>query len=166
MLRERFVACFTIALAFHVAAVYSAEPYIAENAPADCDGTFSAIDLEAIVKEMAPKALEGWPSAKARYLAGLPERHSLFVTILLTGDSGQLEYLFVAVDGLENDEIRGRVWNEVRQIKDLYHGASIALPEDSISDWLITKPDGTEEGNLIGKYMDTLAECRSKTTEP
>jgi hypothetical protein len=166
MLREHFLACFCVALAFCAAAARAAEPHIAENAPVDCDGSFKANRLDEIVKELAPKALEGWPSAKARFLAGLPERHSLFVTILLTGDRGQLEYLFVAVDRIENNDIHGRVWNEVRQIKYLYHGAPIALPEDSISDWLITKPDGTEEGNLIGKYMDTLAECRPKTTEP
>jgi hypothetical protein len=39
------------------------------------------------------------------------------------------------------------------------------LPEQPIRDWMITNPDGTEEGNLIGKYLDTLEEGRSKSDE-
>ncbi len=27
--------------------------------------------------------------------------------------------------------------------------------EDELLDWLISKPDGSEEGNVVGKFLDT-----------
>jgi hypothetical protein len=30
-----------------------------------------------------------------------------------------------------------------------------AVPERDLLDWLITRPDGTEEGNVVGKFLDT-----------
>ena len=32
----------------------------------------------------------------------------------------------------------------------------IEFNEKDILDWLIAKPDGSEEGNFIGKFLDTL----------
>jgi hypothetical protein len=34
------------------------------------------------------------------------------------------------------------------------YGKELSVPEEEIVDWVITKPDGGEEGNLIGKYID------------
>jgi hypothetical protein len=30
-----------------------------------------------------------------------------------------------------------------------------AVAEAELLDWLITKPDGSEEGNVVGKFVDT-----------
>jgi hypothetical protein len=29
------------------------------------------------------------------------------------------------------------------------------VSEAELLDWLITKPDGSEEGNVVGKFLDT-----------
>jgi hypothetical protein len=34
------------------------------------------------------------------------------------------------------------------------YGKELSVPEEEIVDWVITKPDGGEEGNLIGTYID------------
>jgi hypothetical protein len=34
-------------------------------------------------------------------------------------------------------------------------GDRYATAETELLDWLITKPDGTEEGNVVGKFLDT-----------
>ena len=86
----------------------------------------------------------------------------MFVSILLADEGRNAEYLFVAVDKIEGSTVSGRVWNDVTAVKGLHHGSQIELPEDAISDWLISNPDGTEDGNLIGKYMDTMEQCRAK----
>ena len=30
-----------------------------------------------------------------------------------------------------------------------------SFPESELVDWLIAKPDGSEEGNVVGKFLDT-----------
>jgi len=35
------------------------------------------------------------------------------------------------------------------------HGDTYSFPEADLLDWTISKPDGTEEGNFVGKFLDT-----------
>ncbi len=34
-------------------------------------------------------------------------------------------------------------------------GQRITFPETDIDNWVIVRPDGTEEGNYVGKFLDT-----------
>lgn len=34
-------------------------------------------------------------------------------------------------------------------------GDKLKVEEKDVLDWTISKPDGTEEGNVIGKFLDT-----------
>lgn len=34
------------------------------------------------------------------------------------------------------------------------------LPEAEIVDWLISRPDGSEEGNVVGKFLDEWQKTR------
>ena len=48
-----------------------------------------------------------------------------------------------------------------------YHlGDDYKFPESDLRDWMIAKPDGTEEGNVVGKFLDSYEpprNCRSNT---
>ena len=149
--------------AFYVVSAFAADdPHLAENAPKDCNAPMTPQSISEVVEKLSPDALKTWPAAKKRFLDGLPERHSLFVTLLAFESDGRSEYLFVAVDEIAEDQIRGRIWNDVKVLQSLSIRAPIEIQEDAISDWLITKPDGSEDGNIIGKYIDTLEQCRSR----
>jgi hypothetical protein len=49
------------------------------------------------------------------------------------------------------------------------HGYSLgdryAFPESELRDWLITRPDGTEEGNFVGRFLDSYEPPRKCLTE-
>lgn len=159
------IFCGFLAALHLLPAVAADDPFLAENAPKDCSAAMTSESLAEVVEKLAPSALKTWPAAKERFLDGLPERHSLFVTVLVSEPDGRSEYLFVAVDEIVGDQIHGRVWNDVKVVRSLHFRAPIEIPEDAISDWLITKPDGSEDGNLVGKYIDTLEQCRSRTIQ-
>ena len=144
---------------------FTQDPFVAENAPEDCGALTTSDALRSIVDELSPEALKTWPTAKERFLAGLPEQHGFFVTFLVVDAEGRSEYLFIAVDEIVENEIRGRIWSDVKLIEGMPFRAPVVLPEDAISDWLITKPDGTEEGNIIGKYIDTLEQCQHRVDD-
>jgi hypothetical protein len=41
-------------------------------------------------------------------------------------------------------------------VQGFHKGQHITVKESEILDWCISNPDGSEDGNLIGKYIDSL----------
>ena len=139
---------------------YPIGPHIAANAPVDI--VYEAGSPTAMQAEFAPyvaKARATWPEAKARYLAGLPPKHAFFVTYQLQDQKGNVERVFVAVHEIAEGVVHGRIWNEITLVEGFEFRQEISFPEADVLDWTIARPDGTEEGNFIGKYVD---EKRSK----
>ena len=135
------------------------DPHIADNAPVDCAFETTANDLFGVIEEKSPEAMKSWPDAKARFQHGLPDKHSLFITFVPVDQEQRAEYVFLAVDDISDEGVSGRLWTEVFNVQGFKFGDRFLVDEEAISDWLITKPDGSEDGNLIGKYLDTLQQC-------
>lgn len=112
-------------------------------------------DIGTIVKELTEKSRQSLPGVKARYLKGLPSGQFLYVMSPISNGSGVPEYIFVKVTSWNDDKIIGTISNEVKT-QGYKDGDKIKLLEKDVKDWTIVHPDGSEEGNLIGKYMDTL----------
>lgn len=68
-----------------------------------------------------------------------------------------MEQVFVAVQSIRNGLITGRIWSDIELVEGFRHGDVYSFQEAAMIDWLITKPDGTEEGNLVGKFLDTYS---------
>jgi hypothetical protein len=111
--------------------------------------------LEAAVAPYIAQARATYPEAKDRYLVGLPPRQSFFVTVELRDAAGRSEMVFLAVDSLARDSIYGRIWNQIHVVQGYRLRQPYALPEAELLDWLITRPDGSEEGNVVGRFLDT-----------
>lgn len=132
---------------------------LAPNAPAD--QPVSAADLcqwKAMVSAIKPyseRARNTYPMVKQRFLKGLPHGESFFVTAALTDSAGHHEQVFLLVDSISNFRIVGRIWNDILVVSGYRRGQHYEMPEAEIIDWLISKPDGSEEGNEVGKFLDT-----------
>ena len=50
----------------------------------------------------------------------------------------------------------GTIESELGAVRDYKTGQQITFPETEVDDWMILRPDGSEEGNFVGKFMDTL----------
>ena len=139
--------------------VYAQVPHVAENAPQDkpvrVESTAEKDRLDRALAPYVALARATYPQAKRRYLVGLPPRHSFFVSVELHDPAGRREMVFLAVDSLARDSIYGRIWNQVRLVRGYRLRDRYVVPESKLLDWLITKPDGTEEGNVVGKFLDT-----------
>jgi uncharacterized protein YegJ (DUF2314 family) len=124
------------------------------------DQTFSVSDAESHQKLMelvAPckqRALATYPDAKKRYLAGLPKGHRFFVVVRLKDAKGRSEQVFISVNKIADGEIDGAINNEIQLVDGYKMGQAITTPEDEIVDWVIVRPDGSEEGNWTGKFME------------
>ncbi len=107
---------------------------------------------------MAPyeaQARASYPDAKRRFLAGLPEGHTFFVTTRIRDDLGHQEQVFVVVDSLAGARIIGRIWSQIQLVRGYHLGQRYEFDERALVDWTVARPDGTEDGNVVGKFLDT-----------
>ena len=134
------------------------EIYIAPNAPKDKPvnaGASQAEQIEAAIKPYIEKAKSTYPQAKARFLNGLPPRQTLFITTRLYDSSKGIEQVFIAVKEIKDGRISGVIASEIHLVSGYREGDAYSFPESALIDWTISKPDGTEEGNFVGKFLDT-----------
>ena len=131
---------------------------LAANAPADRPQDVTADQTRKFQEAIRPyvqKARETFPEARARYLKGLPPRHVFFVTARLTDSAGRWEQVFIEVKEIKNGIVLGVIASDIRLVSGFKYGDQYSLPESDLIDWTISKPDGTEEGNFVGKFLDT-----------
>ena len=156
---NRLSLSLTLSLLAPIAAGAQRPVEVAPNAPADVPvGVAAECQRDAMNLAMAPyvaRARATYPAARARFLAGLPRGHTFFVTTRLSDAAGHSEQVFIAVDSIADGRIAGRIWNHVMLVAGYRIGQRYALAEPDLVDWLIARPDGSEEGNVVGNFMDT-----------
>jgi hypothetical protein len=149
---------FTAACATAVKEVpVSVSPSAPRDTPVATTTEEAMAKLSEVLEPCRVKALSTWPGAQTRFLAGLPPHQSLFVTTRLRDPAKHLEQVFVAVDRIAGDSITGKIWSDIALVSGYRRGQSIAIPQSAIIDWMISKPDGSEEGNLMGKFIDAYS---------
>jgi len=130
---------------------------LARKAPPDKPVQLSSqSQLAAYDKAIAPhiaKARATYPSAKKRFLSGLPLSHLFLVRTRLTDSRGVVEDCLVEVESIKEGKITGKI-NRVDLLDNYKAGQRITFSESKIDNWLILRPDGTEEGNYVGKFLD------------
>jgi uncharacterized protein YegJ (DUF2314 family) len=140
----------------NLAAVANAQ--LAPNAPPDKPVNVAkdqARRLEAAINPYIEQARKTYPEAKARYLAGLPKGEAFFVTAKLSDSQGHFEIVFIRVAKIIDGKITGQIANDITLVTSYKRGNEYTLSEADLLDWTISKADGSEEGNVVGKFLDT-----------
>src|SRR5947209_13490944 len=118
----------------------------------------STKQIGAYDKLIAPYVAKGratYPAAKKRYLVGLPRGYYFSVKARLRDRAGHFEDSFIGVRKIENGKVFGVVDSKIEVVEGYKRGQPIVIPESKVDDWVIIRPDGSEEGNFVGKFMDT-----------
>lgn len=110
--------------------------------------------LEAAVAPFVAEARKTWPEAKKRYLVGLPKGEIFYVSMHIYADN-TFEHGFLRVTSIKNGIINGTIANEMIELKTVKEGDAYSVKEADLYDWMIAKPDGSEEGNVVGKFIET-----------
>jgi hypothetical protein len=133
---------------------------LAQRAPDKPVAGYDMKSYQAMMKAEAPsiaKARKTYPAAKKRYLAGLPQGYRFEVRKRLADPGGTpLEEVFIEVDAIRDGKVFGRIGSELGAVHSYRQWQSISFPESDVLDWTIVHPDGREEGNYVGKFLDTL----------
>jgi uncharacterized protein YegJ (DUF2314 family) len=115
-------------------------------------------DVAAYNQSISPYERRGratYPSAKQRFLRGLPPNHKFSVRVRFYGkDRARYEDAFVKVESIKSGKIYGTIVVKMNIVTERQEGEHVVIPESDVRDWLILRPDGTEEGNYVGKFLD------------
>ena len=114
-----------------------------------------ASDLERAAAPYVRTARSSYPAARAKFLAGLPQGQTFYIVIRLSDPGGRWEQAFIRVQAIEGDAISGIISSHLQLVRSFTAGQSYTFNEADLVDWVITKPDGSEEGNVVGKFLDT-----------
>jgi hypothetical protein len=136
---------------------------VAPNAPQDRPVMATMrCQLEPLRRAIAPLSAAGrasFPAARGRFEKGLPKGQPSFGSTWLHDSSGHEELVFVALDSVTGAKdaarIAGRIWSPVQSVRGYRYRQPYTFPVTDLVDWMIAKPDGSEEGNEVGKFMDT-----------
>lgn len=112
-------------------------------------------ELDAKIQPYIEQARKTLPGVKERYLKGLPAKHLLSVTTRIYDKDHHMEQVFVQVKSWDGDTISGDLASQV-SLKDHQKGEALKVLEKDVIDWTIINPDGSEEGNVVGKFLDTV----------
>ncbi len=131
---------------------------IAKKAPNDRGVYAKSATMQTLYNSMQgaiKKARRTYPKAKAKFLNGLPAGQYFFVVTRLRDKNGVVEQVFISVSEIKNGTIFGYIYNKIQNVSGYEFRQSYSFPESEIYDWLITKPNGSQTGNYIGKQLQT-----------
>jgi uncharacterized protein YegJ (DUF2314 family) len=131
---------------------------LSENAPQDKPVQMKSDASKKFEEAIAPyvaKARTTLPDTKKRFTQGLNKGEVLFVTTRLHDADGKYEQVFVEVKSWKDKTITGLLATNPGLIKGHKAGEKMVVEEVDVYDWTISKPDGTEEGNFVGNFLDT-----------
>jgi hypothetical protein len=154
----KLIACLLLACGVLAGALPAQDPFSLPNGPRDQPLTASsgsdAVRMFFAMEPYVAHARASWPEARRRFLAGLPDRHTFFVTTRLRDAGGRIEQVFVAVDSVTDGRVHGRIWSQILVVEGYRLGQRYAFSEAELIDWMIARPDGTTEGNVVGRFLD------------
>ena len=141
-------------------------PTLSPNAPKDQPvqpkGKAEADEYQSAIAPYVEQGRQTYPVAKKRYMDGLPSGYVFYAVTNLRDGSGTSEQVFVAIASIKNGRITGRIASDTLGVKGFKNGDPYSFSENELMDWLITHPDGTEEGNVVGKFLDEWQKTRPR----
>jgi hypothetical protein len=130
-------------------------------APVDRPVESKQSDMERLLAPYAEMSRKAYPEAKARYLAGLLNDYTFYVTIPIRDEqTKRFEQVYLQVTGISNGIITGKLASQTKPTFKYKMGDAISCNESDVRDWTISAPDGSEEGNFIGKFLDVFQDKR------
>ena len=111
--------------------------------------------LEIAIAPYIANARETYPAARSRFLKGLPPDQRFFIVTRIYDSQGRWEQVFVRVQSIHDGLVTGLVASQLNLVKKPQTGESYTFKESDLIDWVISRRDGTEEGNVVGKFLDT-----------
>ncbi len=97
--------------------------------------------------------------ARKRYAAGLPSGSKCLMTVRVLASDTSFRQVQARVIGWRNGAVQALLSPIASTAPDDLR--PVSFPETAVLDWTILAANGREEGNFVGKYLDTAAQLES-----
>ncbi|MCX6834496.1 MAG: hypothetical protein NTW07_05075 [candidate division Zixibacteria bacterium] len=114
--------------------------------------------LDSLIRPYVRMARLSYPDAKARFQKGLPSGDKFFITTRIFDPQGNFQQVFVEVYNISNGKVAGRIVTGTEKARGHTPADVFMCNEKDILDWSIAKPDGSQEGNVVGKFLEVVQE--------
>lgn len=158
IMRLLVLGCLVIAIPVYAQSQLVSNPL--KDKPVSVQSDEENRKIREAIKPYIAQAKKTWPEARKRYLKGLPTHHVFAVTVELTDMRGKFEIVFIEVEKIDHEMISGKIASDILIVRGYKKGDALKIRERDILDWTILKPDGSEEGNVVGKYLDSYQKVR------
>ncbi|GAB3302717.1 hypothetical protein GCM10027348_29800 [Hymenobacter tenuis] len=149
--RMRFLFCFLVAW-LPVSTAWAQ--------PTDNAGILQLVRQLARLGEPVPalplkEARRTLPQVRQRFQQGLPAGTRLYVTAKVLNEVATPEPVLILVDTWQQGLISGRIVRlAAANSRSTSAVAPVELDETVVLDWTVIRPQGAEEGNYLGKFLD------------
>ena len=117
---------------------------------------------EAIAPEIL-KAQQDLAEVKNRFKDGLKDNNTLYLTIRIADNYGNVEQVYIKTFIWKESTIMGQIANNLYSVSGYRKGQSISFDESDILDWTLIDENGKEYGNYLGKFAVKWFNANKKT---
>ena len=129
--------------------------------PLDLDSA-AVLCVRRATAALTDRAQATLPGVVRRFQSGLPGDQEFSVTIRLYDNRGREEQVFVVIHEMRGDTLVGVLASDIRLVHGFAAGMGVLVLPAAVLDWTILHADGTEEGNLIGKWVDSIQDVMTR----
>lgn len=110
---------------------------------------------ETALADPVREALRTLPQAKKRFLAGLPQGDQFLLTVRVVATDTSFRQASARVLGWRGGTVQALLLPEAADAAGAAEPLPVSFPETAVMDWTLLRASGREEGNYVGKYLDT-----------
>lgn len=110
---------------------------------------------ETALADPVREALRTLPRAKKQFLAGLPDGDQLLLSVRVLATDTSFRQASARVLGWRGGAVQALLLPGAPDAAGPAEPTPVSFPEAAVLDWTLRRASGREEGNYVGRYLDT-----------
>ncbi|MDB5233628.1 MAG: hypothetical protein JWR44_621 [Hymenobacter sp.] len=139
----------------HPAAGQTPAPVVLTAATAPASVRPALTRNETALADPVREALRTLPQAKKRFLAGLPEGDQFLLSVRVIATDTSFRQVSARVLGWHGNTVQALLLPSSTDSAAPTEPLPVSFPETAVVDWTLLRASGREEGNYVGRYIDT-----------
>ena len=110
---------------------------------------------ETALAEPVREALRTLPQAKKRFLAGLATGDQFLLSVRVVANDTSFRQASARVLGWHGTTVQALLLPNAADSAGPRESTPVSFPETAVLDWTLLRASGREEGNYVGRFIDT-----------
>ena len=110
---------------------------------------------ETALADPVREALRTLPQAKKKFLAGLPSGDQFLLSVRVIATDTSFRQVSARVLGWHGTTVQALLLPDATNAASPAEPVPVSFPETAVVDWTLLRASGREEGNYVGRYIDT-----------